>query len=110
MKVTIPTHLASTAVEAAPRLNKLKESAREVEALFLKDLMSSMRKAMGVRLGGGLGASQYEDLFDRAVANQLSRSTDLGVAKTLVKSLGRQIVGESITKGRSNAAKVEVSA
>lgn len=94
------------AIQAAPRFRQLRESTRQVEAMFLKDLMATMRKSMGVSAAKGLGGAQYESLFDQAVADELSKSTNLGISQVMLRKMGPRVLGEEleVLASRSRAA------
>lgn len=95
MRLVSP-QLIEAAVRAAPRYRQLKESTRQVEAMFLKDLMATMRKSMGVSVSKGLGGAQYESLFDQAVADELSKSTNLGISQVMLRKMGPRVLGEEL--------------
>ncbi|MCW5941770.1 MAG: rod-binding protein [Fimbriimonadaceae bacterium] len=105
----VPTHVLEAAAQAAPRYLKLKESARQVEAMFLKDLMTTMRKSMGVSVSKGLGGAQYESLFDQAVADELSKSTNLGISQVMLRKMGPRVLGEELEllAGRTRPGKTD---
>jgi Rod binding domain-containing protein len=78
----------TAAKELAPQLPKLKESSEQLEAHFIKEMLQAMKKAMpDTTEGEGFGNDQYQDMFDDAVSNALSKNSGLGIAQTVYKSL-----------------------
>jgi flagellar protein FlgJ len=67
----------------------IRETARQFEALFVQNMLKSMREASG---GDGLFDSEqsnfYRDIHDRQLALEMVKGRGLGIADILVKSLG----------------------
>ncbi|NLO05593.1 MAG: hypothetical protein GX131_07150 [candidate division WS1 bacterium] len=76
----------SSAEKAGERLMK---ACREVEGLFINQLMSAMSRPTWD--GGALGGSPAEGIFhaqrDRALAEEMGRSGSLGLAEMLFRDL-----------------------
>jgi len=66
----------------------LEQAGKAFEALFVQQMMKSMRDA---KLGDGLLHSQAEDTFssllDRAYADEASKSMRLGIAEAITRQL-----------------------
>ena len=83
----------------APQLEKLKETARAMEAHFVKEMLQAMKKAMpDTTTGEGFGNDEYQDMFDEAVSNALSKKSGLGIAQTVYKSLAPAAFQQQRTK------------
>lgn len=100
MLTRVPTPLISAAAKAAPEMARLREAARQTEALFLKDLLKSMRQSMGLSGAGAFGGKQFEEIVDQAFADHLSKATDLGIRRMMTESLGRRILAQAAEEAR----------
>jgi len=67
---------------------ELRKAAEDLEALFLKQLLTEMRKAGGATMQGP-GGEIYQSLFDEELSQQLARGSDLGVARMVCEQLRR---------------------
>lgn len=87
---------ASTVQEAGPRLKKLDEATKGIEAMFMKDLLSAMRRGMPeTSFGSSYGSQMYRDMFDQTLADSLGRSGSLGIARILYKQLSKQVLAQA---------------
>lgn len=77
-----------------PKLKTLKRATDGFETLFVKNLLSEMRKGMKeVNLGGDkTGSDMYKDMMDQAIADKLSSKGSLGVGKILYKDFAPKVV------------------
>ncbi|HCO43989.1 MAG TPA: hypothetical protein DIT63_07735, partial [Gammaproteobacteria bacterium] len=90
----------SDAVAAAP------EVARQAEALFLGELLKTLRDSgFGPGLLDGPQAQMYRDLLHRQLAMDLSQHGGLGFAQSLVGALG----GEAASPARSPAGRSPIA-
>ena len=66
---------------------RIKDAAKEFEALFLNHLLTIMRQSTGDSglLGKGLGQDTFTELFDQEVARLLAARGALGVADLLIR-------------------------
>jgi peptidoglycan hydrolase FlgJ len=75
-----------------------RETARQFEALFVQNMLKSMREASG---GDGLFDNEqsdfYREIYDRQLALEMVKGRGLGIADMLVKSLGGAPAAESAT-------------
>lgn len=89
--MTVPLELGvdlTAAKDVAPQLAKLKDASEQLEAHFIKEMLQAMKKAMpDDTMGEGFGNEEYQDMFDDAVSNALSKNSGLGIAQTVYKSL-----------------------
>jgi Rod binding domain-containing protein len=71
--------------DAKLRRDKLKKATQDFESIFIKQMLSQMRKAGGE--SGLFGKSQqaqfYQDMMDETVASHLSKAGGIGLAKIL---------------------------
>ncbi len=68
----------------------VKQVAEQFESLFLKQIISTMRKAS---FGGGLGedsfaTDHYKDMYDNQIATLLAKRGGIGLADRLTRQLG----------------------
>ncbi|MCA1805664.1 MAG: rod-binding protein [Xanthomonadaceae bacterium] len=68
----------------------LREAARQFEALFLQQMLKSMREAsMGEGLMDNDQTKHYQSMYDQQLGIDLSKGRGLGLAETLMRQLGR---------------------
>jgi len=77
---------------AAPDMAKLRKAAQAFEAVFLRQMIGSMRSAS---LGDGIldssATEQFRDMSDSQTADAMASKGVLGVADLLVKQLGARM-------------------
>jgi len=82
------------AVSATPEVKKLKQVAQQFEAVFLRQMIGSMRSAS---LGDGIfdssATQQFRDMGDSKLADQMAGHGALHIADLLVKQLGAKLHG-----------------
>lgn len=79
--------------KAAPELAKLKKSTEQLEAVFMKKLLGEMQKGtQQVHFGDSTGNEMYQDMFNEAVSQDLSKQGALGIGKMLYKPMARQVM------------------
>ena len=80
--------------EAKERL-AAEKTAAQFEQLFVRSMVSSLRASAalggegGGMFGSGPGADTYADWFDQNLAEQISRSSNVGIASQLLRDLER---------------------
>ena len=89
-----------------PKLAKLQKATQDFEAVFLKNLLASMRRGMP---GGGLeaksfGGDIYRDMLDDELAKSASQSGTLGVGKILYKQLAPLAIAQEQARLRAEKA------
>lgn len=99
---------ATTSPAAAGReAERLRQTAQEVEGVFLGVLMKAMRSTVG---NGGLfqkgpDAQMYREFFDEEVGRVLARGGGVGLAQMVLRALDGQTGAAGEYPG-SNAAQV----
>lgn len=95
----ISTNVAvATAAPAAasPEMAKLKKTAQQFEAVFLRQMIGSMRSAS---LGDGIfdsdATKQFQDMADAKTADVMAGKGALGIADLLVKQFGARVAGSA---------------
>lgn len=93
---------AGVVAEVQPRLKKLEEATKDFEAIFFKNLLSSMRKGVpgGSLDGSTFGGDMYRDMLDGELAKAASQSGSLGIGKLLYKQLAPLAIAEAQAKAR----------
>lgn len=100
MRPTFPSQVAASARAAVPdkataaKLEELRRAVHGIEAMFVKDLLSAMRRGMPAGSLGqkGPGSEIYRDLLDQALADKVGRSGAMGIGKVLYERLSQQIL------------------
>lgn len=71
------------------RKTKLKKACQDLEALFLRQLMKSMRKTVPKSglLEKGMAQDTYREMLDREFAKRMSHSSGIGLARILYRQL-----------------------
>ena len=78
----------------AKQLEKLKGAAQQFEAVFLRQMIKSMRDAsLGDDILGNDGATQFREMSDAKTADEMAKKGTLGVAELLLKQLSPQVTG-----------------
>ncbi len=78
--------------KAQLELKKLKDTSQQVEAIFIKDLLSKMRQ---ISLTGEHPTGMSElawDLFDQTVSKTLSEKDSFGLSKIIYEKHSLQII------------------
>jgi flagellar protein FlgJ len=91
------------------QLAKLKGTAQQMEAQFVKEMLQAMKKAMpDTSEGEGFGNDEYQDMFDDAVSKEMSKKTGLGIAQAVYKSLEPTAIAETLKQAalKAHAAKI----
>jgi flagellar protein FlgJ len=92
--ISTNTAAATTAAPggASPELAKLKKTAQAFEAVFLRQMIGSMRTAS---LGDGIfdsdATKQFQDMSDAKTADLMAGKGALGIADLLVKQFGARV-------------------
>ncbi len=80
-----PSTAAISAPEVPQEQQQLKQAAQAFEAIFLRDMIAAMRKAgLNDDLLGNSGGSQFRDMMDDRVADDMAQTNGLGIAELLV--------------------------
>ena len=93
---TTPTTAVATDPAKAKQLEKLKGAAQQFEAVFLRQMMSSMRAAsLGDDILGSDAANQFRDMSDARTADEMAKRGTLGVAEMLLKQFTPRVTGST---------------
>jgi flagellar protein FlgJ len=89
--------IAKTATTAAPNaaspeMAKLKKTAQQFEAVFLRQMIGSMRTASeGEGIFDSEATKQFQDMSDAKTAETMAGKGVLGIADMLVKQFGARL-------------------
>lgn len=84
----------------------LRKAAQDFEAIFVHQLLSTMRQA-SLPGTGSLGSSAqriYQDVMDDEVARSISRAGGLGLAELLIRDVARRGAGQKGLKSPASRA------
>jgi Rod binding domain-containing protein len=103
-----PTHPPTAATRDA-KLAKLRESAEQIEALMLKDIVARLRQDTFAQKPSDPMAGLAADMMNDAVATALSRRGGIGIGRMLAEALtpavGAVPAGtEAVVKGPEEGA------
>lgn len=79
---------------------KLKKAAQAFEAVFVRQLIGSMRSASGDENGGlfdSEATKQFQDMADSKTADAMAQKGALHIADMLVKQYGARLAGSAAT-------------
>ena len=91
--ISTPTTLnaASTASVEAQR-EQLRQAAQAFEAIFLRQMIGSMRNArLAEDVFGSSSSEQFRDMGDAQLADTMSRQGSFGIAELLLSQFNRAI-------------------
>ena len=82
--------VGTSAPAAQPQANvkreQLKAAAQAFEAVFLRQMIGSMRQAnLGEDIMGGRSAEQFRDMSDAKLADSMAETGGFGIAQMLLK-------------------------
>ena len=99
MNLSVLAKTAKVAAIATPKIRELKVAAKGVEAMFVKSLMAEMEK--GTKLfGEGEGSGIYSDMFNDAMAKQVSDRGAFGIADMMLKEGTLKIIAKALAKAK----------
>jgi Rod binding domain-containing protein len=91
-----------------PKLDQLKKATQDVEAIFVKDLISAMRRAVPKsEVGTGFGSEIYEDMFDLALAQSAGKTGSMGIGKMIYRTMSPAVIAQEKTRLLLQAAQPE---
>ena len=88
---------ASSAVPSAPadKTAQLKAAAQAFEAVFVRQMIGSMRQAhLSEDILGSSATDQFRDLSDAKLADSMAEKGSLGIAEMLLKQFGAKAGAE----------------
>jgi len=104
----------AAAIAIAPKLEKLRTATEGVEAIFLKDLLSIMRRSIPKSESAvSMAMPIYEDMMDQSLADSASKTGTFGIGKMLYKQLApafiRQLMSNSSNLSNlSNPSRIDL--
>lgn len=91
-KIQGSTSSVAAAATAAADPDGLKQAAKAFEAIFMRQMISSMRAAsLGEDLLGSSASEQFRDMSDARVADNMAENGGLGIATMLLRQFGGRI-------------------
>ena len=85
---------AAAPTQASPELAKLKKAAQAFEAVFVRQLIGTMRSASdGEGLFDSEATKQFQDMADSKTADVMAQKGALHIADMLVKQYGARLAG-----------------
>lgn len=88
---------------------RAEKTAAEFEQMFVRTMVSSLRSTASIggddMFGKGPGSDTFADWFDQNLAEQVSSTSDVGIAKSLLQDLERhhEIPADAQQKARAAA-------
>ncbi len=83
--------MAAPQAQTNPKSEQLKAAAQAFEAVFLRQMIGSMRQANLAEddlLGGGRAGEQFRDMQDAKLADNMADKGSFGIAELLLKQFG----------------------
>jgi flagellar protein FlgJ len=97
-----------TAVQPAAQVDQLKKVAKQFEAVFLRQMIGSMRSASaGEGIFDSSATQQFRDMSDSKLADSMADKGVLHVADLLVKQFGARLSGSAASAPAGSAAAPE---
>ena len=82
---------AASSPQPNEKREQLKTAAKAFEAVFLRQMIGSMRQAsLGEDLLGGRAAEQFRDMSDSKLADSMAESGSFGIADMLLRQFDAQ--------------------
>ena len=89
---TATSATTAAASAASPEMAKLKKTAQQFEAVFLRQMIGSMRTASGEDgIFDSEATKQFQDMSDAKTAETMAGKGVLGIADMLVKQFGARL-------------------
>lgn len=83
---------ATAAPAASPEMAKLKKAAHAFEAVFIRQMIGSMRQASpGDGIFDSEATKQFQDMSDAKTADNMADKGALGIADLLIKQYGARL-------------------
>lgn len=100
----------AAAAGAAPKLAKLRTAANQVEAVFLKDLLTEMQKGVQkVSFGQSYGSDIYQDMMNQTLADAASKSGSFGIGKILYQQFSKDVMQQEAARVIAQAKEAQVN-
>lgn len=86
--------------ETSAKRNELRKATQGVEALFVQQLLSAMRRTASFGDSSSGATAMYQDLMDQAVAQEIARTSRFGIGDLLYRQFADRVLdGERATEG-----------
>jgi peptidoglycan hydrolase FlgJ len=96
---------------ASPELAKLKKAAQAFEAVFLRQMIGSMRSAgLGDGIFDSSATQQFQQMSDAATADAMASKGALHIADMLVKQYGARLSATAAPASAANAKPADPAA
>lgn len=96
--MTTPIASTGTSPAAAQQRAELKKAAQAFEAVFLRQMIGSMRSAsVGDDLFGSEATSQFREMSDARLADAMAEKGAFGIAEMLIGQLGKHLPADEGT-------------
>ena len=83
------TSLGTNESSANPKREELKKAAEAFEAIFMRQMIGSMRQAnLGDELFGSRATEQFRDMQDAKLAESMAKTGSFGIAELLLAQFG----------------------
>lgn len=89
---------ALVGIDAQKDIKKLEKAVQGVEQLFVKQLLSQMRKMAPTPGGDSYGMEMYRDMMDDALAESISKRGGFGISRQLEEVMKPAIVREAFAR------------
>ena len=100
-----PTALGPQAPDTAGQRNALRTAARQFEAVFLRQLIGSMRQAhLSDDMLSSQATEQFRDMSDASLADAMSHQGVFGIAQMLLAQFDRHAQPGAAAGGQSSTA------
>ena len=87
-----PVSATAADTKAAAQPDKLAQAAKAFEAVFLRQMISSMRSAsLGDDLFGSSAGEQFRDMSDARLADSMAGGKGFGIAELLTKQFAARV-------------------
>ena len=105
LRPAAPTSLGATTPDAAAQRASLRTAAQQFEAVFLRQMIGSMRSAhLGDDLFGSQATEQFRDMSDASLADSMSHQGVFGIAQLLLGQFDRHAAAPATTAATTATA------
>lgn len=81
---------SAASAEADPNRARLEQAAQAFEAVFLRQVIGSMRQAqLATDVFGSAASDQFRDMADANLADNMAAQGSFGIAELLMQQFGR---------------------
>jgi murein DD-endopeptidase MepM/ murein hydrolase activator NlpD len=87
------TAAAAATTPQAKRANDIKTAAKQLEAFFLRQMLTEAKPQGGGAIDGGFAGDTFKQMFDDALADKMSSAGGIGMAKLFSKQLDQATGG-----------------